>query len=349
MQDLEPEDDLLDTGDEADSAAFTVTAADADRRLDAALAALVKERGLSRTRVKALIEDGFVTLDGVPVRDASMKLRAGQSLTLIVPPVIDAVPQGEDLPLSIAYEDEHLIVIDKPAGLVVHPAPGHASGTLVNALIGHCGTSLSGIGGVKRPGIVHRIDKDTSGLLVVAKTDVAHRGLSALFADHGRTMTLLRSYRALVWSRPERAFGTIEAPIGRHPSDRQRMAVVPEARGRQAITHWRLDESFGPDPRVPVASLVTCVLETGRTHQIRVHMAHIGHPLIGDPLYARGFHSKRGLLSPETRVLYEALDRQALHAAVLGFEHPVTGAMIELESPLPADFTTLLDGLRGAR
>jgi 23S rRNA pseudouridine1911/1915/1917 synthase len=244
------------------------------------------------------------------------------------------------------FEDEHLIIIDKPAGLVVHPAPGHASGTLVNALINHCGASLSGIGGVKRPGIVHRIDKDTSGLLAVAKTDRAHRGFSKLFADHGRTLPLTRSYRVFVWGRPERLFGTVDAPLGRHPTDRQRMAVVTAERGREAITHWRLDESFGPDPKTPVVSLITCQLETGRTHQIRVHMAHMRHPVLGDPLYSKGFRGKANLLAPEARVLVETLGRQALHAAVLGFEHPVTGEMLEFESQLPEDLTALLAALR---
>ncbi len=317
-------------------------------RLDVALAAEAKEIGLSRTRVKALIEEGHVTLDGAVVRDANLKVKTGQAILLAVPATVDPVPQGEAIALTIVYEDAHLIVIDKPAGLVVHPAPGHSSGTLVNALIGHCGASLSGIGGVRRPGIVHRLDKDTSGLLVVAKTDEAHRGLSTLFADHGRTLPLRRSYQAFVWGRPDRLFGSVDAPLGRHATDRQRMAVVPSGKGREAITHWRLEESFGADPRAPLAALVACNLETGRTHQIRVHMAHGGHPLLGDPLYARGFLSKAALLAPEAQRALQALGRQALHAAVLGFPHPVTGAALEFESPLPPDLVRLQAALRQA-
>jgi len=280
------------------------------------------------------------------VKDGNRKLKSGETVTLSVPPAQDPQPTGEPLPLRVVYEDAHLIVIDKPAGLVVHPAPGHASGTLVNALIAHCGDSLSGIGGVKRPGIVHRLDKDTSGLLVVAKTDAAHRGLAALFADHGRTLPLTRTYLALVWGAPERLFGIIDAPLGRHGTDRLRMAVVPEARGRLAVTHWRLEERFG-DKTDPVASRIACNLETGRTHQIRVHVAHIGHPVMADPLYARGFRSKASRLSPDARWALESLGtRQALHAAVLGFEHPVTGDYLEFESPLPADVARLDAALR---
>ena len=322
-----------------------VAAEQAGSRLDLVLAGGAGEAGLSRTRVKALIEDGQVLLDGAVVRDGSRKVRAAQTIVLAVPDAVDPVPQGEAIPLVVAFEDEHLLVVDKPPGLVVHPAPGHASGTLVNALIAHCGASLSGIGGVRRPGIVHRLDKDTSGLLVVAKTNLAHRGLSALFADHGRTLSLRRSYRAFVWGRPDRLFGTIDAPLGRHATDRQRMAVVSPEKGREAVTHWRLEESFGP-PRAPLASLVTCNLETGRTHQIRVHMAYAGHPLLGDPFYARGFISKGSLLAPDARAALDDLNRQALHAAVLGFEHPVTGSVLEFESSLPPDLVRLRDALQ---
>ena len=240
-------------------------------------------------------------------------------MTLSLPEPEPAAPQGEDIPLNIVFEDAHLLVVDKPAGLVVHPAPGHESGTLVNALIAHCGESLSGIGGVKKPGIVHRIDKDTSGLIVIAKTDAAHAGLSKLFEDHGRNLNLTRDYLAFVWGAPERAQGTVDAPIGRHATQRERMAVVSAARGREAITHWERLEDFG------AASLLACRLETGRTHQIRVHMAHIGHPLIGDLTYGAGFKTKVARLSPEARAAVEALGRQALHAATLGFTHPVTG------------------------
>ena len=339
-----PESLAPDTED-GDTLAFVADDANAGRRLDAAATDAAQRAGLvlSRTRVKSLIETGCLSIDGKPVGDGNRKLRLGQTVVLIVPAAEDAEPRGEPLPLDVVYEDAHLIVIDKPAGLVVHPAPGHATGTLVNALIAHCGDSLSGIGGVRRPGIVHRLDKDTSGLLVVAKTDAAHRGLAALFADHGRTLPLKRTYRAFVWGKPDRLFGTIEAPVGRHGTDRLRMAVVPEARGRVAITHWRLRDSFGADA---VASLIACDLETGRTHQIRVHMAHIGHPVLGDPLYAKGFQSKASRLIPEARHALEMLGRQGLHAAVLGFEHPISGRFMEFESALPADMADLEAALR---
>jgi 23S rRNA pseudouridine1911/1915/1917 synthase len=297
------------------------------------------EAHLSRTRLKALIEDGRLTIGGTTTRDAARKLAVGDRVALALPPPAPAEPRGEDIPLDIAFEDAHLLVVDKPSGLVVHPAHGHESGTLVNALIAHCGDSLSGIGGVRKPGIVHRIDKDTSGLLVVAKTDAAHSGLSRLFEDHGRSLGLVREYFAFVWGVPERARGTIEAPIGRHSTQREKMAVVSEERGREAITHWELIESFG------VASLVACRLETGRTHQIRVHMAHIGHPLIGDATYGAGFKTKTSLLSERARDAVTALGRQALHAATLGFEHPVTREELMFESELPADLAALRDAL----
>jgi 23S rRNA pseudouridine1911/1915/1917 synthase len=243
----------------------------------------------------------------------------------------------------VVYEDEHLIVIDKPAGLVVHPAPSHAAGTLVNALIRHCGTSLSGIGGVKRPGIVHRLDKDTSGLLVVAKTDAAHRGLAELFADHGRTGSLEREYLALVWGGFDVTAGKVAASIGRDTRNREKMAVLGEEHGRHATTHWRMEEALGP------ASLIACQLETGRTHQIRVHMASIGHPLLGDSVYGSGFKTKTALLGNRARSALTALGRQALHASVLGFEHPATGESLRFESRLPKDFTSLLKALRATR
>ena len=337
VSDLPGDDDL-----EADTLSFAVGPDAVGQRLDVAVTDAAKATGavLSRTRIKALIEAGVLCVDGVPILDAKHKLKGGEAIVLVVPPAVAPPPEGEAMPLDIVYEDAHLVVIDKPAGLVVHPAPGHGSGTLVNALIAHCGDSLSGIGGVKRPGIVHRLDKDTSGLLVVAKTDAAHAGLARLFADHGRSLPLTRTYRAFVWGKPERLFGTVSAPLGRHGTDRLRMAVVPEARGRAAITHWRLRESFGPE-----ASLIDCNLETGRTHQIRVHMAHIGHPVMGDPLYAKGFQSKASRLAPAARAALEVLGRQALHAATLGFRHPVTGEFMEFESALPADLRTLQTAL----
>ncbi len=321
--------------------AFSVDPSEAGVRLDRYLAERPElvEANVSRTRIKGLIDEGRVTIDGAGGADASAKVAAGAKIVIEIPAPAPAEPQAEDIPLKVVYEDDALIVIDKPAGLVVHPAGGHATGTLVNALIAHCGESLSGIGGVRRPGIVHRLDKDTSGLLVVAKTDAAHRGLAALFADHGRTMPFLREYRALVWGAPERKSGTIDAPLGRHQTHRERMAVMRGGQGREAVTHWRALETYGVDRTGrPTATLVACRLETGRTHQIRVHMAHIGCPLIGDPVYATGFRTKEKLLPEAARLAITGLGRQALHAAALGFPHPVTGEEMEFESPTPADF-----------
>lgn len=324
-----------------------VDEAAAGQRLDRYLAALADaaSEALSRTRIQALIENGQVTVDGQLARDAKAKVRTGQTVAIDVPEAAPAEPEGENIPLNIVFEDDHLVVVDKPAGLVVHPSAGHETGTLVNALIAHCGASLSGVGGVKRPGIVHRIDKDTSGLLVVAKTDAAHQGLAALFADHGRTMRLDREYLALVWGAPSRAHGTIEAAIGRHPTHREKQAVVREDRGREAITHWELQETYGRSD-APVAALVSCRLETGRTHQIRVHMAHIGHPLLGDPVYATGFRTKAALLDEASRERLEQLGRQALHAALLGFDHPITGEALTFESELPQDMAVLIEALQ---
>lgn len=321
--------------------AFTVAEGEAGARLDRYLAErpeLVAAH-LSRSRIKSLIEEGRVALRGAQMRDPSKKLSLSDEIVLEVPPPEPAEPQAEDIALNIVYEDAHLIVIDKPAGLVVHPASGHESGTLVNALIAHCGESLSGVGGVKKPGIVHRIDKDTTGLLVVAKTDAAHHGLSALFADHGRTLSLTREYLAFVWGVPDRAHGVIETHLGRHSIQREKMAVVPEARGREAITHWEKVADYG------VASLIRCQLETGRTHQIRVHLAHIGHPLIGDATYGAGFKTKIAKLPEAARAAVEQLGRQALHAATLGFEHPITGEEMLFESDLPDDLAALMAAL----
>ena len=326
----------------ADQFACAVGAGEGGERLDRFLSLTAAARGLalSRTRLKALIEAGQVTVDGAPARDAAARVAKGQQIALAVPPAEDAAIAGEDLPLTVVFEDEHLLIVDKPAGLVVHPAPGHAAGTLVNALIRHCGESLSGVGGVKRPGIVHRLDKDTSGLLVVAKNDAAHQGLAALFADHGRSGSLRREYRAVVWGAPDRPAGTVEAAIGRHPFSRDKMAVVAEKRGRAAVTHWRIEQRLGP------ATLLTCRLETGRTHQIRVHQAHIGHPLLGDSVYGAGFKTKASRLSPDARTALEALGRQALHAAILGFDHPITGEPLAFESPLPEDLNNLVSILQ---
>ena len=305
--------------------------------------------GLSRSRIKALIEAGAVTIDQLPVSDANQKLKLDQNVEINVPAAVPAEPKGEAMALNIVFEDEHLIIVDKPVGLVVHPSNGHETGTLVNGLIAHCGASLSGIGGVMRPGIVHRIDKDTSGLLVVAKTDAAHQGLSALFADHGRTLSLTREYLAFVWGIPERSHGTIETYIGRHAYQREKQAIVSnESRGRLAITHYE-QETIYPSlaGSKSVISLVRCHLETGRTHQIRVHMTHIGHPLVGDAVYGAGFKTKIAHLSPKIAAIVADLNRQALHAAVLGFEHPITGEELMFESPLPDDLQKLADSLAG--
>jgi len=315
---------------------------DAGKRLDSFLAAALTgiDQPISRTRLQSLIADGKVECDGRVVKEGSDRVKSGQKLRVLIPAPEPCVPQAETIPLDIVYEDDHLIILDKPAGLVVHPGAGHASGTLVNALIARCGDSLSGIGGVRRPGIVHRLDKDTSGLLVVAKNDRAHQGLSALFADHGRRGSLQREYLAIVWGTPARPEGRIAAPIGRHPHHRSKMAVVGS--GRSATTHWRCLERYASH-----ASLIGCRLETGRTHQIRVHLAHIGHPLLGDGVYGGGFKTKSALLNQAARDQLFRLDRQALHAAQLGFEHPVTGKKLSFKSPLPADLRRLADALRG--
>ncbi len=283
---------------------------DADgERLDRVLAREIP--ALSRSRIQALVAEGRVTPSG-------RKAVAGQLYRVSVPPARPAEPAAEAIPLAVVHEDEHLIVVDKPAGMVVHPAPGHPGGTLVNALLDHCGRSLTGVGGVARPGIVHRLDKDTSGLIVAAKTETAHAGLRALFETHD----IDRGYLALVQGLPWPGTGRVEAPIGRDPRHRKRMAVVE--RGRPAVTHYRVEAAFGTR-----ASSVACRLETGRTHQVRVHLAHIGHGVIGDPLYGG---RRRGM---------PAFPRQALHAARLGFRHPATGADMQFESPPPADFHEL--------
>jgi len=332
-------------GDRPADGGFCVATVQQDRageRLDLFLVTAARDAVLSRTRLKGLIAQGYVLIDGVVATEPSLLVRAGQVVSLRIPPAIDPVPRGEAIALTIVHEDAHLLVIDKPAGLVVHPAAGHDTGTLVNALIAHCGDSLSGIGGVRRPGIVHRLDKDTSGLLVVAKTDAAHRGLARLFADHGKTLPLEREYLAFCWGVPDRASGSIEASLGRHAREREKFAVVADHKGRHAVTHWRRVETYGAE-----ASLVACRLETGRTHQIRVHMAHIGHALLGDPVYARSYKSKSARLSPLAGVALGELSRQALHAAVLGFVHPVTGERLRFESALPPDLQSLRDSLAG--
>jgi 23S rRNA pseudouridine1911/1915/1917 synthase len=313
-------------------------------RLDRVLA--VRCPALSRSRLKALILAGSVTVKTVPIRDPAYHVARGDTITIDVPEAAPAEPMGEDIALDIAYEDDDIIVIDKPRGLVVHPAAGHETGTLVNALIAHCGASLSGIGGVRRPGIVHRLDKDTTGLMVVAKNDQAHQSLTAQFADHGRTGEMRRGYLAFAWGVPNRARGTIDAPIDRHPYAREKMAVRDG--GREAITHWEVREAFGGRDGKPVASLLACQLETGRTHQIRVHLAHIGHPLMGDSVYGPHFKTKATHLAPKSRAALAALDRQALHAYLLVLQHPQTGEILHWESPLPEDLLLLQNTLKAA-
>jgi 23S rRNA pseudouridine1911/1915/1917 synthase len=312
-------------------------------RLDRVLAVRLAE--LSRSRLKALILAGQVTVKNAPVRDPAYHVAAGDTITIDVPEATPAEPAGEDIALDIVYEDDDIIVIDKPKGLVVHPAAGHETGTLVNALIAHCGASLSGIGGVKRPGIVHRLDKDTTGLLVVAKNDRAHQALAAQFADHGRTGPLERGYLAFVWGVPERPRGTIDKPLGRHPQARERMAVRPG--GRVAVTHYEVLERYAGTDGKPVASLLDCRLETGRTHQIRVHLAAIGHPLLGDDTYGAGYRTKAALLPETARKAVQGLGRQALHAYLLGLEHPNTGQQQLYRSALPPDLDVLRRSLRG--
>ncbi|MPZ40582.1 MAG: RluA family pseudouridine synthase [Rhizobiales bacterium] len=322
-----------------DHRAETVVVAEtnAGERLDRTLAVAIAD--LSRSRLKALILGGEVTIGGRTVRDPGHRVNAGDTVTVVLPPPEPATPAGEAIPLDILFEDEELIVIDKPRGMVVHPAAGKTTGTLVNALIAHCGESLSGIGGVRRPGIVHRLDKDTTGVMVVAKTDRAHAKLAAQFADHGRTGPLERGYLAFVWGVPDRPRGTIDQPIDRHPHARDKMAV--RAGGREAITHWEVLERYAGVDGKPVASLLACRLETGRTHQIRVHLAHAGHPLIGDSVYGPGFRTKVARLAPEAAAAVEALGRQALHAYLLAIEHPVTGQSLEFRLELPGDLARL--------
>ena len=335
---------------------FVVAEPEAGERLDRVLARSVAE--LSRSRLKALIEAGAVTVDGHTIRDPNHRVNSGATIAVDVPPPEPAKPAAEAIPLRVIYEDDDIIVIDKPRNLVVHPATGNWTGTLVNALIAHCGDSLSGIGGERRPGIVHRLDKDTTGVMVVAKNDRAHQALAAQFADHGKTdETFERSYLALVWGAPDRPHGTVDKPIDRHPKARERMAV--RQGGREAVTHWQVLERYagkpGPrrigsagkpeKPQPPVAGLLACRLETGRTHQIRVHLASIGHPVMGDQVYGGGFRTKTALLPPEAQAALDALGRQALHAHILTVKHPSTGEILTFRSELPPELARLRTAL----
>lgn len=310
-------------------------------RLDTVLAGA--HEALSRNRIKDLILTGAVSVDGRPIAEPKYRVKAGETIVLVAPPPQEAEPQPEDIPLDILYEDAHLIVVNKPVGMVVHPAPGSPSGTLVNALIHHCGDSLKGIGGVRRPGIVHRLDKDTSGVMVAAKTEQAHKHLSEQFADHGRTGPLHRAYIAYAWGATQSGMGTVDAPLGRDPGNRLKQAVLKS--GREAITHYAVEARFGGDGWD--ITRIQCQLETGRTHQIRVHMAHIGHPLVSDLLYAPGFATKVNKLPENLAGIVRALGRQALHAAELGFEHPATGEEMLFEAELPQDLQQLEDALEG--
>lgn len=307
------------------------------QRLDRALAEIFPD--LSRTRIKRFIEKGQVTLGGATIVDPARRVKQGLEVTISVPPPEPARPRGEDIPLTVVHEDADLIVIDKPAGLVVHPAPGNPGSTLVNALIAHCGSSLSGIGDVMRPGIVHRIDKDTSGLIVVAKNDAAHQGLAKQFEKH----SVERAYTALVWGNVISVKGLIEGDIGRSKTNRKKMAVVKSG-GKHARTRYKVLKRFGP-PSEPFATLVECRLETGRTHQIRVHFAKLGHPLVGDPLYGRGRQGSRNKLGDRISDAIAAFRRQALHARLLGFIHPASREKLVFESDLPYDFNMLLQHL----
>ena len=303
------------------------------QRLDRMLASHLSE--LSRTRLKRLIEDGLVTQDGIILRDPSLRVRCGQNFVVILPQAEDAVPEAQHIALDIHFEDAHLIVVDKPAGMVVHPAPGNPDGTLVNALLGHCGADLTGIGGFRRPGIVHRLDKDTSGVMVAAKTEAAHQALSRDFA--ARQVT--RAYTAFVWGVPIPPGGEVAGNIGRSTVNRKKMTVVREDKGKPAITHYQVERAYQG-----YAARVQCRLATGRTHQIRVHLAHLGHALIGDPLYGtRGGRSiaRSGYLGAEIA----AFPRQALHAGLLGFTHPIEKRHLEFRSPLPADMMGLAQSL----
>ena len=310
-------------------------------RLDRFLAAALPD--FSRSRLRQLLEEEAVFLGSRKIKDPNHRVKPGDRYSVIVPPTASATPKGQDIPLEVVYEDKDLIVIDKPAGLVVHPAAGNPDGTLVNALIAHCGEKNLAIGGEARPGIVHRLDKDTSGLLVAAKNERAMTSLAKQFANH----TIERAYNAIVWGSPRDSSGLIESQIGRSQFDRKRMAVLRSG-GKTARTRYKVIEKFGPAVR-PFAALIECRLETGRTHQIRVHLTHLGHPLIGDPQYGRSRTPPKGKSDAETQAFTTAstFQRQALHAFVLGFQHPSLHKSLRFEAPWPADFAELVAALKG--
>jgi len=326
-------------GADAEEWDVEIDAALAGGRLDAVLAKALP--AFSRNRIKDLILAGAVAINGSVVLEPKHKVKLGDALSLTAPPPEEADPEPEDIPLDILFEDDQLIVINKPVGMVVHPAPGSTHGTLVNALLFHCKGTLPGINGVKRPGIVHRLDKDTSGVMVAAKTELAMTHLAAQFADHGRTGPLHRAYIAFAWGQMQAGRGTIEAPLGRDGNNRLKQAVRKD--GREAITHYAVESRHGGEGWD--ITRVRCELETGRTHQIRVHMAHIGHPLVADPLYASGYATKANRLPEPLKSIVQGLGRQALHAAELGFEHPLTGEEMEFEADLPDDLAALEDAL----
>ncbi len=335
-------DDSDNSGTTSSTGARTleVPAEAAGERLDRFLAGACSD--MSRSRIRQLLDESRITRGGEKIGDPNHRVKPGEHYKIDVPAPIPPEPQGQNIPLSIVYEDDDVIVIDKPAGLVVHPAAGNPDGTLVNALIAHCGASLTGVGGVMRPGIVHRLDKDTSGLLVAVKNERAMHSLAKQFANH----TIERAYHAVVWGSPRLGDGRIETQIGRNPYDRKRMGVM-RAGGKDAVTRYRVVERFGDETR-PLASLIECRLETGRTHQIRVHLTHLGHPLIGDPTYGRARQAPRAK-TPEQEEAYKVITdfpRQALHAWLLGFQHPSLHKTIRFESAYPADMADLIAALR---
>lgn len=337
---LGEESKVSDTASSTGERDLEVPDAAAGERLDRFLAGGCSD--MSRSRLRQLIDEGRVTCGSAKIGDPNHRVKPGEHYKIDVPAPTPAAPQGEDIPLRVVYEDGDLIVIDKPAGLVVHPAAGNPDGTLVNALIAHCGTSLKGVGGEVRPGIVHRLDKDTSGLLVAAKNERAMHSLAKQFANH----TIERAYHAVVWGSPRLGEGRIDTQIGRNPFDRKRMGVMRQG-GKQAVTRYRVVERFG-EPARPLASLIECRLETGRTHQIRVHLTHLGHPLIGDPTYGRGRAAPRAKTPEQAAALATVAEfsRQALHAWLLGFQHPSLHKTLRFESQWPKDFAALVAALR---